>query len=116
MKNILLGMAISAFMIGCGGTSTDANDTTKKDNNQSENIYKPTKDVKWQWQLSGTVDTSYNVDLYDIDLFDTDVTLIKKLHNEGKKVICYFSAGSYEDWRSDKGDFDNSLLGNDLDG
>ena len=24
----------------------------------------------WQWQLSGTIDTSYDVSVYDVDLFD----------------------------------------------
>jgi hypothetical protein len=33
----------------------------------------------------------------------------------GKKVICYFSAGSYESWRSDAKDFSNGDLGNNLD-
>lgn len=32
----------------------------------------------------------------------------------GRKVICYFSAGSYENWRSDKGDFPSDVLGNNL--
>jgi hypothetical protein len=32
----------------------------------------------------------------------------------GRKVICYFSAGSYENWRSDKNDFPSDVLGNKL--
>jgi hypothetical protein len=31
-------------------------------------------------------------------------------------VICYFSAGSWEDWRSDADDFTSEILGNTLDG
>jgi hypothetical protein len=31
-------------------------------------------------------------------------------------VICYFSAGSYEEWRDDADQFDDAVLGNDLDG
>ena len=34
----------------------------------------------------------------------------------GKKVICYFSAGSYEDWRPDASEFKKEDLGRDLDG
>jgi endo-alpha-1,4-polygalactosaminidase (GH114 family) len=70
----------------------------------------------FQWQLSGTVDTSYDVALYDIDLFDSGSDLIGMLHDEGRKVICYFSAGSYEEWRDDAADFPQEALGKALDG
>jgi len=78
--------------------------------------YRPSLDTSWQWQLNGKINTSYDVDLYDIDLFDTDTTLIDSLKEEGKKVICYFSAGSYENWREDKDAFPQEALGNTLDG
>ena len=32
--------------------------------------------TSWQIQLQGTLDTSLNVDMYDIDLFDTPVSVI----------------------------------------
>jgi hypothetical protein len=32
-----------------------------------------------------------DVDIYDLDLFDTDASIISGLHAKGKKVICYFS-------------------------
>jgi hypothetical protein len=78
--------------------------------------YRPDTNTTWQWQLTGSVNTNYAVDLYDIDLFDSSEALIDSLHNSGKKVICYFSGGSYESWRDDSGDFANEVLGNDLDG
>jgi hypothetical protein len=75
------------------------------------------QDLTWQWQLnSGDVDTSYDVDMYDVDLFDTPQSKIDELHADGRIVICYFSAGSWEDWRSDAGDFAESVKGDDLDG
>ena len=77
--------------------------------------YKPNKNVTWQWQLQGELNTSYNVELFDIDLFDTDAKTIKILQQNGKKVICYFSAGSYENWREDASNFPDEALGNDLD-
>ncbi|CAM4803442.1 unnamed protein product [Rotaria magnacalcarata] len=64
----------------------------------------------------GTLDTSKNVVMYDIDLWDTPNNTITALKNAGKKVICYFSAGSYEDWRQDKSRFPASVKGNPLDG
>ncbi len=80
------------------------------------NWYKPDANTSWQWQLQGAINESYNVDIYDIDLFDSDPSLIQSLQASGKKVICYFSAGSYENWRDDKNDFPDSILGNTLDG
>ncbi|KAF1943569.1 hypothetical protein EJ02DRAFT_400306 [Clathrospora elynae] len=60
--------------------------------------------------------TTPNVTIFDIDLFDTPTETIQRLHNLGKKVICYFSAGSYEDWRPDAGQFKPEDLGHGLDG
>ena len=57
-----------------------------------------------------------NVDVYNIDLFDTSAAVISALRSKGKHVICYFSAGSYENWRPDIRAFPASLLGRNLDG
>ncbi|KAF2729082.1 hypothetical protein EJ04DRAFT_589900 [Polyplosphaeria fusca] len=46
-------------------------------------------------------------EVIDIDLYDNtanDADFIQKLADK-KKVICYFSAGSREDWRDDANDF-----------
>lgn len=80
------------------------------------NWYKPPVAVTWQWQLNSEVNPNYPVELYDIDLFDSPVSLINSLKASGKKVICYFSAGSYESFRNDIDKFDPSALGNLLDG
>ena len=63
--------------------------------------WKPKPDTSWQWQLKGSLNTNYNVEMYDLDLFDNSKEAIKALQDKGIKVICYFSAGSYEDWRVD---------------
>jgi len=78
--------------------------------------YRPPVSTTWQWQLVGVINQTYAVDLYDIDLFDTSAADIAALQGQGKKVICYFSAGSYEQWRDDAGDFPANALGNTLDG
>lgn len=77
-------------------------------------IWQPPPGTTWQWQISGTVDTSIEVSMYDIDLFDVPQSTIDQLHAQGRIVICYFSAGSYEDWRSDASDFSPALLGSPL--
>ena len=76
--------------------------------------YTPSVATTWQLQLSGTLDTSHAVDLYDIDLFDNSAEAIAALQADGKKVICYFST-SYEDWRSDADDFLSTSLGKEMD-
>lgn len=70
----------------------------------------------WQWQLSGTVNTGYDVAVYDIDLFETPVATIAALHAAGRRVVCYFSAGSAENWRADYARFAAADLGSGLDG
>lgn len=80
------------------------------------NWYRPSVDTTWQWQLIGSINTSYDVGIYDIDLFDTDPAVIATLKGQGRKVICYFSAGSSEDWRSDFGGLEEEDMGEPLDG
>jgi len=68
-----------------------------------------------QFSQTTTID-SVGFDAIEIDMEDTDVSTINALKQEGKKVICYFSAGSYEDWRNDADQFPSAVLGNDLSG
>jgi len=75
----------------------------------------PTPGTSWQIQLRGTVDTSFAVDVYDIDLFDTPQATIDALHADGRKVVCYFSAGSFENWRTDAAQFPQAAIGAPLD-
>lgn len=79
-------------------------------------IWRPSPGTTWQWQLSGAIDTSFAVAMYDIDLFDAPQSTIDELHAAGRIVICYFSAGSWENWRDDAGAFPAETLGNPLDG
>lgn len=76
----------------------------------------PPPGTSWQIQFTGTLDTSVNVQAFDLDLFDTPASTIRALQGRGVKVICYFSAGSHEDWRPDSGQFPPETLGNPLDG
>ncbi len=80
------------------------------------NRWQPVPGLKWQIQYEGTLDTNLNVDVYNIDLFDKSATDISELHSKGKRAICYFSAGSFENWRPDSGAFPASVLGRNLDG
>lgn len=72
--------------------------------------------TSWQIQYSGDMDYSLDVDIYNIDLFDTDAEAISKLKERGIFVMCYFSAGSYEDWRPDASNFPTKTLGKPMEG
>jgi hypothetical protein len=77
--------------------------------------YQPEVATTWQWQLLGDINTAYDVDVYDIDLFDSDSSVIEGLQADGRQVICYFSAGSSEDWRDDFDRFLPTDMGKNLD-
>ena len=78
---------------------------------QTSQVWSPAPGTSWQIQLQGTLDTSLNVGMYDIDLFDTPASVIDNLKSRNIAVICYFSAGSWEDWRSDAGQIPASVRG-----
>lgn len=103
---------------GDNNNNTDIGDATPR-----PSLWHPEVGESWQIVLlkpikadSGGSYTPDNVAVYDLDVFDNDVETFKALQDAGKKIICYFSAGSYEDWRSDAGDWDQNDLGKELDG
>ncbi len=79
-------------------------------------IYQPKVGARFQWQLSGTIDPSPEVDAFDLDLFDVPASTIAALQAKGRKVICYFSAGSYEAWRPDAANIPTAARGSKMDG
>ena len=79
-------------------------------------VWLPKPGVTWQWQLTGTLDTNVDVQMYDIDLFTSSTATIQELHTAGRIVVCYFSAGSYEPGRPDSDALSKTGLGSTLDG
>ncbi|WNI14554.1 endo alpha-1,4 polygalactosaminidase [Actinacidiphila sp. ITFR-21] len=73
--------------------------------------WQPRPGTPWQWQLSGTVDTSVQVPVYDIDGFENGADVVRRLHAAGRKVICYVNVGGWESFRPDAKDFPAALLG-----
>ena len=79
---------------------------------QSTERWMPSRSMSWQWQLTGLpVDQTVDAAMYDIDLFDTSATLVASLHAAGRRVVCYMSAGTWEEWRPDAARFPASVLG-----
>jgi hypothetical protein len=73
-------------------------------------------DATWQIQYAGKLDLSLDVDVYNLDLFEVTPEDIDRLHARGIYVMCYFSAGSWEDWRPDADQFPAEIIGNDYQG
>ena len=121
MPNTLYSVVLLLLLASCSQESNSSSLTTPLFNPSAPPLtvgewYKPDVTTSWQWQLKNSLNTTYDVEIYDIDRFDTNTSLISTLKDNGKKVICYFSAGSYENWREDKESFDKELLGKTLDG
>jgi hypothetical protein len=79
----------------------------------------PPKSLSWYWQLQGTVKTTgpqANADAFDIDGFGTSAATVSQLRAAGHHTICYISAGTAENWRSDYGQFQSSDMGNGVSG
>lgn len=64
-------------------------------------------------QLQGSDKATYDpkYDFYIVDLFDATDAFIAQAHKDNKKVIAYFSAGSWEDWRTDIGSVAPEAIG-----
>ena len=73
--------------------------------------WKPEQGISWQWQLTGKINSDYDVDVYDIDLVDTSQAVIDELHQKGIKVVCYFSAGTVDKQRADAPQFPAEFIG-----
>ena len=73
--------------------------------------YAPALRTSWQWQLQGAIDTSVDVGMFDVDGFDVSSATVDDLHALGSSVVCYISAGSWENWRSDAEDFPMRVRG-----
>jgi len=113
---LALGLAVAPAAFAQGHIFSDGfeSGSTSAWSSVSGGIWMPPPGASWQWQLTGTIDTSVDVEMYDIDLIDAPQSVIDALHAAGRIVICYFSAGSWEDWRPDADDFPPEVLGNDL--
>ncbi len=115
------------FTVGCSKSNSASKNCPKTISMASNLPLAPTPEVAipvtglgidatWNWQLNGILNTGYNVDVYDVDLFETSIATITSLKMSGKKVICYFSAGSSENFRTDFSQFLDSDMGQNLDG
>lgn len=96
----ILLLTLCLLISACGGSSSSEDST-------DSSIVIPTvsSNTSWFLQLQGSYDLSVSTELYELDLFDAQISQISTLKNNGVFVVCYFSAGSFEDWRDDASSF-----------
>ncbi|MBI5537485.1 MAG: endo alpha-1,4 polygalactosaminidase [Deltaproteobacteria bacterium] len=100
---------------GAGGSATGGS-AGQAGSAGAQSWWKPPVKATWQWQLDTPVDTNVDAEVFDIDMFDNDASVVQALHAKNRKVICYMSAGSWEDYRPDKNDFPAEVIGNEYPG
>lgn len=128
-----LGVGLTANKPGKGDDDDSSSDETTSSNItistdpppfNTSLLWQPTSNTTWQIILSKGIaplsssssSLTPNVSVYDLDLYDNDAATFAALKELGVKVICYFSAGSYENYRADKDEFEDKDLGKVMDG
>lgn len=120
---IVLSLALGLGLgLGLKNDDDDDDDESGEDGSTGE-IWQPDVGAKWQIVLLKPVEVDSDnpiltpdVDVWDIDMYTNSKDTISAIKKLGKKVICYFSAGSYEDFRPDSDQFDSGDIGAELDG
>ena len=117
MRITIAAIATLALFSACGDEPASSLPTTPGSGTRSAAARTSLAvDATWTWQLLGSPPPPYTDDVYDVDLFDTSDETIDAIHDAGRLVICYLSAGSSEDWRPDDDLFASDDRGGDLDG
>ncbi|CAO1630849.1 unnamed protein product [Jaminaea pallidilutea] len=117
---IVLALSSAAMSLALPTSGSDRDALVERDmESRAVTYWQPKVGAKFNYLLLNpktsltTQDTG--VDAFFVDLFDNTAANIKTLKAKGAHVVCYFSAGTYENWRSDKSKFKSSDLGNNLD-
>jgi hypothetical protein len=115
---IVLVLGSTTSCSGTDGTSEDepVTDATTPDDGATSSgpRWQPSVGAPWQWQLSGELDLSVDVPVYDVDWTTTSAATVEELHDQGRKVICYVSVGTWESYRDDAEAFPDEVLGRPL--
>jgi len=99
---LLVALALPA-LAACGGGDSKAA--------ASDPWHPAPTTAPWQWQLQGPIDTSVPAGVYEIDGFFVSPQVVRQLHSQGRKAICYLDVGSWENYRPDKDQFPKSVIG-----
>jgi hypothetical protein len=97
-----------------GGTGTSSAGPAPDPGTALPVAWHPEQGTAWQWQLTGDLDLSVDVPVYDVDWERTDAATVAELHRRGRRAICYVSVGTYEPYRADADSFPAEVLGTPL--
>jgi hypothetical protein len=114
MRRLLIVVSVCALSFALAAPAAAAPRATRvrlPDPVPCPGCYGPALRTSWQWQLQGPIDTSIDVEMFDVDGFDVTAATVDDLHGMGAGVVCYISAGSWEDWRPDADEFPNRVKG-----
>lgn len=99
---------LASLLAACGGSGGDGASPAPRSGSgvqpaaaATASWWRPDSAGAWTLQLSGNVTPAAGATVVDADLFDTTTAKVADWHRAGLKVICYFSAGSSENWRPD---------------
>jgi hypothetical protein len=76
----------------------------------------PTQADTFQWILSEPVPTDVPATVYDIDWEFNSASVVTKLHQLGRHVVCYVDVGTWEKYRGDASQYPASIIGKPLPG
>lgn len=120
---VAIAVSLAAVFIRRSANSTNSpqtpiTTTVPVGNGSTTSVWQPRLASTWNYQIDGPIPANHTgtYDVWDIDLFENEISTIASLQNKGSQVICYFSAGSYENWRPDAHNFTKADLGKGLDG
>jgi len=109
--------AASLLVLACSQlTACNSDSSSESSDHQESGIWQPKPGTSWHWQLESydSLDINKDAEAFDIDLFEGaeggDDSIISSLQDNGKRVICYFSAGTREDWRPDATEFSEDAV------
>jgi hypothetical protein len=99
-----LGLALAVALTACGGAQepTAVAQPSAEPTAAAAKVWQPRPGTSWQIQLQGTIDTTVKARVFEIDGLDNSAGLVRRLQAKGRKVVCYFSAGTYESFRDDR--------------
>ena len=105
---------MSLVLAGCGGSASFSPGVPSVAGSVplTSSRWIPTAGESIQIQYDGKLDLSVDAAIYDLDMFDTKASVVRELHDMGRKAVCYISVGTWEKWRPDAGKFPKSVIGN----
>lgn len=99
---------------GTTGDDDDVSGSSTTSVPSASEPWRPRIGDPWQWQLSGELDLSVDVPIYDVDWSTTSADTVAELHRLGRGVICYVSVGTWESYRDDADEFPEEVRGRTL--